>query len=106
MKVDVFKMTPLKTPLKTFASHGYFQMGSLEKNIQEQIKNDENEIQRLEMEERKTGFTDYTTPMSIMGGKPKRRNSRVTMATEATVFEYDDTYNDRGTREDDPGYFI
>ena len=81
-------------------------MNSLEKNIKEQIINDENEIHRLEMEERKSGFTEYTTPLLSTGGKPKRRNSRVTMATEATVFEYDDTVYDRGTRENDPGYFI
>ena len=81
-------------------------MNSLEKNIQEQIKNDENEIHRLEMEERKSGLTEQITPFHSMSGKPKRRNSRVTLATQATVIEYDDSYDKRGTREEDSGYFI
>ena len=81
-------------------------MNSLEKNIKEQIKNDENEIHRLEMEERKSGLTEQLTPFHSMSGKPKRRNSRVTLATQATVIEYDDSYDNRGTREEDPGYFI
>ena len=87
-----------------------YEMNSLEKNIQEQIKNDENEIHRLEskleMEERKSGLTEQITPFHSMSGKPKRRNSRVTLATQATVIEYDDSYDNRGTREEDSGYFI
>ena len=101
-EVNIFKITLF------FENH--FKMNSLEKNIQEQIKNDENEIHRLEskleMEERKSGLTEQITPFHSMSGKPKRRNSRVTLATQATVIEYDDSYDNRGTREEDPGYFI